>query len=78
MPQIEKEESIDKKDIPADSGKIRTSLYIKREYFEKMQLAAENEGVPASAIVMAALKDFFELHPELIATKKKSVNWDSI
>lgn len=81
--QTEKEESeliekIEKKDIPSDSGKIRTSLYIKKEYFEKMQLAAENEGVPASAIVMAALKDFFQLHPELIATKKKSVNWDNI
>lgn len=84
MPELSaKEETAEsndsvKKETSVESGKVRTSLYIKKDYFEKMQLAAENEGVPASAIVMAALKDFFELHPELIEEKKKTVNWDNI
>lgn len=60
-----------------ESKKVRASIYISQEHRDKLVLAADNEGVSISAVVMAALDSLFSDHPEMIKEKrKKSVNWD--
>ena len=54
-----------------DPEKVRTSIYIKKEYKDKRDIAANNEAVSQSIIMMAALDDFFEKHPEMIKEKPK-------
>ncbi|MEG1587186.1 MAG: hypothetical protein RR346_09945 [Bacteroidales bacterium] len=69
-PEVSKEQK-------EEAKKVRTSLYISKDHREQLNLAADNEGVSISAVVMAALDSFFADHPEMIKEKrKKAVNWD--